>query len=86
MAQPMYAGSASRGPGSRAPRRPGSIRADAAGYLFISPWLLGFLAFTVIPMLASAYYAFTDYDILDRPIFNGLSNFRTMFADPLFWK
>lgn len=86
MAQPMHAGGTAPGLGSRAPRKRGSIRTDAAGYLFISPWLLGFFAFMVIPMLASAYYAFTDYDILDRPIFNGLENFRTMMADPLFWK
>lgn len=60
--------------------------ADRAGYAFILPWLLGFLAFTIIPILTSAYYSLTDYDILDKPVFVGFANFITMIQDPLFWK
>lgn len=59
---------------------------DITGYLFISPWLLGFLAFLIIPIGASIYYSFTDYDILGSPIFNGLTNFKKIFNDELFWK
>lgn len=59
---------------------------NLAGYLFISPWLLGFFAFTLIPILASLYFAFTNYDLLSPPVFCGISNFVAMFHDELFWK
>jgi len=51
----------------------------AKGLTFISPWLLGFLAFMAYPMGASLYYSFTQYDILTAPQFVGLKNFHTMF-------
>lgn len=35
---------------------------NLAGYAFIAPWLLGLFAFTILPTLASLYFAFTDYD------------------------
>ncbi|ECH9276447.1 sugar ABC transporter permease, partial [Salmonella enterica subsp. enterica] len=38
-------------------------------YLFISPWLIGFLVFALYPILASLYYSFTDYDIIHPPEF-----------------
>ncbi len=56
------------------------------GLLFISPWLVGFLAFTLYPMLASLYYSFTDFKILDAPRWVGLDNYIQMFRDPLLWK
>nr|WP_319474295.1 sugar ABC transporter permease [uncultured Sphaerochaeta sp.] len=59
---------------------------DLSGYAFISPWLLGFIAFSIIPILFSLYYSFTEYDILGEPIFNGLENFRRMLGDELFWQ
>ncbi len=60
---------------------------NIAGYLFISPWLIGFLVFTLIPMLASLYFAFTDYSILSAPRWVGLANFEQMFFhDPRYWK
>ncbi|MDR1635972.1 MAG: sugar ABC transporter permease [Treponema sp.] len=62
------------------------LREDIAGYLFISPWLIGFFAFSVIPILVSFYFSFTDYDILASPVFSGLANFRRMVKDPMFWK
>ncbi len=39
---------------------------NLAGYLFVSPWLIGFLLFTMIPMAISLVLAFTDYDILNN--------------------
>ncbi|MBN1888668.1 MAG: sugar ABC transporter permease [Thermoflexales bacterium] len=55
--------------------------------MFIAPWLIGFFAFTLVPILASLYLAFTDYDILTAPTWAGWANFRRMFfADPRFWK
>nr|WP_321262888.1 sugar ABC transporter permease [uncultured Sphaerochaeta sp.] len=59
---------------------------DLSGYAFISPWLLGFIAFSIIPILFSLYYSFTEYDILGEPMFNGLENFRRMLGDELFWQ
>ncbi|MDR1398414.1 MAG: sugar ABC transporter permease [Treponema sp.] len=62
------------------------VREDIAGYLFISPWLIGFFVFAIIPIGMSFYFSFTKYDILASPVFNGLDNFRRMLSDPLFWK
>jgi len=55
-------------------------------YVFIAPWIIGFLTFTLGPMLASLYYSFTDYNIVSAPIWRGLDNFHKLFInDPLFW-
>ena len=62
------------------------IREDISGYLFISPWLIGFFAFSIIPIGMSLYFSVTDYDILGSPVFNGLANFRRMGSDVQFWK
>ena len=56
------------------------------GLLFISPWLVGFVAFYLYPALASLYYSFTDFKILSSPHWIGLDNYTKMLADPLFWK
>lgn len=62
------------------------FRDNIAGYLFISPWLIGFLAFTIIPILTSLYFSFTNYDLLSSPVFNGIANFKAMLQDEVFWK
>lgn len=60
---------------------------NLTGYVFMSPWLIGFLLFTLIPMGISLYLAFTDYDILGGAHFVGLQNFQHMFfADPRYLK
>jgi multiple sugar transport system permease protein len=57
------------------------------GYAFISPWLLGFIIFTAYPFLASIYFSFTRYDIVSKPVWVGIANYRTLLHDdPLFWK
>lgn len=62
-------------------------RDNIAGYVFIAPWLLGFFAFTIIPILASFYLAFTDYHLTAAPNWIGLENFQRMFSrDPRYWK
>jgi multiple sugar transport system permease protein len=38
-----------------------------AGWTTISPWLLGFVVFTAFPFLASLYFSFTKYDVLNPP-------------------
>ncbi len=60
-----------------------------AGYAFLFPWLLGFVALTAGPMLASLYLAFTDYDLFSAPTWVGLDNFTRLFDDPNYiqaWK
>lgn len=49
-----------------------------AGYLFILPWLFGFLVFTIFPMGMSFFLAFTRYDMLSSPTWVGLQNFENM--------
>jgi len=56
------------------------------GLLFISPWLLGFLAFAAYPVIASFYYSFTDYSVLAEPVPIGTANYVEMIGDTLFWK
>ncbi len=62
-------------------------RQDAvAGYLFIMPWLVGFLIFVLGPICVSLYLSFTDYEIVNQPVFTGLNNFQMLLADRLFWQ
>lgn len=57
-----------------------------AGYVFILPFIIGLLVFTVIPFFTSLYLAFTDYNILSPAKWIGLENFRRMFfEDKHFW-
>ena len=56
------------------------------GLLFISPWLVGFVCFTLYPALASLYYSFTNFKILQTPRWVGLDNYANLLKDPLFWK
>jgi multiple sugar transport system permease protein len=56
------------------------------GILFISLWIIGFLAFNLYPILASLYYSFTEYHILKPKIWIGLANYALIFQDPLFVK
>jgi multiple sugar transport system permease protein len=58
----------------------------ATGLLFVSPWLVGFLAFYLYPAVASLYYSFTDFKVLEPPRWVGLDNYARMLGDPLFWK
>ena len=59
---------------------------ELTGLAFVSPWVLGFLAFTLFPMAMSLWLAFTRYDLLTPPRFIGLDNFRQMLTDPRFLK
>ncbi|WP_223594587.1 carbohydrate ABC transporter permease [Neobacillus bataviensis] len=55
--------------------------------LFIAPWIIGFLAFTLGPLLYSLFISFFDWPIVGEAKFIGLDNYKTMFTeDPLFWE
>ena len=57
------------------------------GLLFVSPWLVGFLALTVYPLLFSFYISLTRYDLIGQPRFIGLTNYHELlFDDPVFWQ
>ncbi|MFG2348650.1 carbohydrate ABC transporter permease [Streptomyces phaeochromogenes] len=73
------------------PGRPAAVRRrgrreNLAGYLFMSPWIAGFLLLTAGPMAASLYFAFTDYNLFDSPQWIGFDNFTRMFDDPRWQK
>ena len=58
-----------------------------AGYVFIAPFIIGLITFTVLPFFTSLYLAFTDYDVLTPARWIGLANFQRMFfEDKYFWQ
>ena len=58
---------------------------SAAGYLFLTPWLIGFFGLTLGPALVSLYLSFTDFDLLRSPNWVGTANYvRIATADPKF--
>jgi ABC-type sugar transport system permease subunit len=64
-----------------------SRREAAWGYLFLSPWILGFLAFTVIPMIVALGFTFTNIQLAnDSPVqFVGLRNYERLLGDDRMW-
>ncbi|MET4590816.1 sugar ABC transporter permease, partial [Arthrobacter sp. 754] len=72
-------------PSAPAPRKSKRSGADArAGYTFLLPWLLGFIALTVGPMISSLYLSFTNYNLFEPPKWIGLDNYTTLFQDERF--
>lgn len=55
------------------------------GILFASPWLIGFVLWMIIPVLSSAYYSLTRYDLLRPPVFIGLTNYVNLASDNDFY-
>jgi multiple sugar transport system permease protein len=77
---------AARGEALERPRISRQLRRNLEGWAFASPWIVGFVLFTVGPMLASAVMAFMKWDLLSSPSFVGLDNFRqALWGDPLVW-
>jgi multiple sugar transport system permease protein len=65
-------------------KTPMTRRKQLWGLLFISPWLIGLAVFTIIPMIVSLIFVFTDYNLNtpEQINFVGLRNFQKLFADP----
>jgi len=62
-------------------------RESIAGYLFISPWLIGFFVFLLVPIVTSLWLSFAKADFLSPSVFVGIENYRTILTDdPLFVK
>jgi multiple sugar transport system permease protein len=57
------------------------------GYLLLSPWLLGFVLFSLGPMVASLILSLTEYSLMRSPRFIGVQNYvKALTDDDLFWK
>ncbi len=57
------------------------------GWIFLSPWLIGLMAFTLIPIVVSAGFSFTNFE-LNKPDefeFVGIANYVKLVQDPLVW-
>ncbi len=60
-------------------------RLKATPYLFLGPALVLLGIFVIYPIVAVAFYSFTDYDIVRPPVWVGLDNFQRLFEDETFW-
>lgn len=69
-------------------KKQGKMRRKEAihGLLFISPWLIGILLFTLYPLCSSLYYSLCDYQVISEPVFIGLDNYKNLFQDATFLK
>ena len=61
-------------------RRLESAHRGLVGFAFVAPWVLGFILFTLGPMLVSFYLSFTSYNIVQAPRWVGLENFVAAFS------
>ena len=43
------------------------------------PWIIGFTAFSLGPIVATVYLAFTNYNVVQKPVWTGLRNFQNLF-------
>lgn len=55
-------------------------------WIFIMPWVLGFVFFRGLPILVSMYLSFTQYNVASPPVWIGLENYTNLFNDPIFYK
>jgi multiple sugar transport system permease protein len=55
------------------------------GLLFVSPWLIGLLAFTIVPSVRAVYFSLCDYSVLKEPVFIGTANYYDLATDPVLW-
>lgn len=53
------------------------------GFLFALPWIIGFICFSVIPLVTSFYYSFTEFNPVTPPKWVGLENYQYLLKDPL---
>lgn len=72
--------------GLRPARRWAGDQRNLAYFVFLSPWLVGFLLWIGGPLLASIYLSFTQYDIMTPPRWVGVGNYQQLFTDDLFWQ
>jgi len=57
------------------------------GIVYITPWIIGFIALQLYPLIMSLIYSFSDYNMIKNPDFNGMKNYIYLFTkDPDFWQ
>lgn len=62
-------------------QRQASARAEArAGFVFVLPWVFGFVVFTLGPILVSLVLSFCDYDVLHPPRWAGVANYQALMT------
>src|ERR1700722_20353419 len=82
--------SASRSPGAARVASPVAMarsvrrRRLRIGLLFVSPWIIGFLAFFLYPFIATLYYSFTNFDGVGAAQIIGFANYSALFHDSVF--
>ena len=76
----------SKGYAMTAAQRRNRRQANITGYLFISPWLIGFLLLTAWPMIYSLFLSFTNYSLFNDPTFVGTKNYVRMLTKDLTFK
>jgi multiple sugar transport system permease protein len=60
---------------------------NVVGYVFAAPFILGFLIFTLFPIISSLYYSFTEYNLMESPRWIGMANYQKLFIeDDKIWK
>jgi multiple sugar transport system permease protein len=60
--------------------------AVSTGLLWISPWIIGFSLFTLLPAGITAYFSVCEFDGLHAPVYTGRENWQALGEDPVFWK
>ena len=53
--------------------------------LFIAPWIIGFIATVLYPLLSAIYFSLCDYSVLTPAIFVGTRNYERLLGDEVFW-
>lgn len=61
-------------------------RSNLIGYVLLSPWILGILCFQLWPIIHSFIMSFTNYNLLNEPVFIGIENYSKMFQDEIFYQ
>jgi multiple sugar transport system permease protein len=70
----------------RRPRLSPQRREALTFYLLVSPWVIGFLAFTLFPLVVSFFISLTRWNMLSPPVWIGLDNYARMFSDDNFYQ
>ncbi len=52
--------------------------------LFLAPWIIGMVVFSIYPIIRSLYLSFTDFNLFQAPNLIGVENYKSLFSDPRF--
>ena len=63
-----------------------TLMENLEGYLFASPWIIGFFVFTLGPFFSSIWYSLNQWDMVTDMKFIGFQNYIKMFQNDIFWK